>query len=186
MKDAPFYKRSGGGITLSGGDPIAQIEFSSKILKLCKEQNIHTVIETSGYTKCSNFLKIIKLTNFIYIDIKHMNSVKHRLFAGVTNTKILANIERISELGKPFIIRIPVVLGYNDSDNNIIETCRFAKSLNNLIGIELLPYHKLGKYKYKHLGMDYLLDYVNIPSNKKMKYITELVKNQGIKCIMNN
>lgn len=186
VKDIPFYRRSGGGITLSGGDPVAQIDFSSEILKLCKENNINTAIETSGYTNWINFLKIIKYTDLIYIDIKHMNPVKHKLFTGVSNTKILANIEKISKLGKSFIIRIPVISSYNDSDNNIIETCRFSKSLNNLRGIELLPYHKLGKYKYEYLGMDYLLGNVNVPSNKKMKYITKLVKSQGIKCIINN
>lgn len=186
VKDIPFYRRSGGGVTLSGGDPIAQVDFSRGILKLCKDQNIHTAIETSGYTNWINFLKIIKYTDLIYIDIKHMSPVKHKLFTGVSNTKILANIEKISKLEKSFIIRIPVIPGYNDSDNNIIETCRFAKSLNNLMGIELLPYHKLGKCKYEYLGMDYLLGNVNIPSNKKMKYITKLVKSQGIKCIINN
>jgi len=185
IKDISFYRRSGGGITLSGVNPVIKIDFSSEILKLCKENNIHTAIETSGYTKWSNFLKITKFTDFIYVDIKHMDSVKHKLYTGVDNNIILANIEKISKLGKPFIIRVPVVTGYNDSNYNILETSRFAKNLDNLVGIELLPYHKLGEYKYKYLGMNYLLENVSIPSSRKMKYLVNLIKSQGMKCIIN-
>lgn len=184
-RDIPFYRRSGGGMTLSGGDPVAQVKFSSKILELAKEIGIHTAIETSCQVDWIDLLKILKFTDFVYIDIKCMDPVKHKAFTNSSNEKILENIVKISELRKPFIIRIPVISGYNDSDDNIVDTTTFVKNLKNLVALELLPYHRLGEYKYKNLGMSYSLSNISVPSDKKMGCIKSLVEKYGVKCIYN-
>jgi len=182
-RDIPFYKRSGGGVTLSGGDPVTQVMFSREILGLCQKKDIHTAIETSGYVDWVDFLKILEFTDFIYIDIKCMDTVKHEMLTKSGNERVLENIVRLSELKKPFIVRIPVIAGYNDSNENILDTTEFVKGLKNLVALELLPYHKLGEYKYKSLGMSFSSSDINVPSDENMRYIQSLIENYGIKCI---
>ena len=165
-KDVSFYRKSGGGLTLSGGDPLYQIDFSSEILKEAKRNFIHTAIETSGYCTEKQFEKIIDLVDLFLFDLKHINPEKHKELTGVDNRPILANLKSITERNKDLIIRIPLIPGMNDDENNIRKTAEFLKKNVNTDSIDLMPYHRLGVNKYNSIGADYKL--LNLePDNKK-------------------
>jgi len=184
IKDIPFYRRSNGGVTLSGGDPLMQIDFASEILKLCKEREIHTVIETSGFADWDDFVKILKYTDFIFYDIKHMDTKKHKYGTGVSNEKILENLKKITNLYKDInvVVRIPVIPNFNDSEENITNTAKFVKSFKNIRKIELLPYHKLGVIKYERIGKPYLLKDLNAPRSEDLIKLKNIIEANNIKC----
>jgi len=182
IKDIPFYRRSNGGVALSGGDPLMQVDFASEILKLCKKKNIHTAIETSGFADWDDFVKILKYTDFIFFDIKHMDSKKHKYGTGVGNEKILENLRKISNLNKNIVIRIPIIPDFNDSVENIEKTAKFAKNLKNIIKLELLPYHKLGVIKYERIGKPYLLKAPDPPRSEDLIKLKNIIEANNIKC----
>ena len=180
-KDSPFYRRSNGGITVGGGEPTMQHEFVTAFLKRCKQIYIHTAIETCGYVKWEYLEKLLEYLDLVYFDIKHMDPLVHKELTGVSNELILDNIKKASAL-RPVIIRIPVAPGYNDSDDNILTTAKFAAGLGtNLQRIEILPYHKFGTHLYDQLDMEYKLKDVEPPSEEHMERLKELIESCGIK-----
>jgi pyruvate formate lyase activating enzyme len=181
-KDTLFYLNSGGGITLSGGEPTMQPEFSLEILKACKERGIHTAIETCGYVKWDILDKMLKYLDLVYMDIKHMSPVRHKKFTNKSNRLILENIRITAKKypAKPLIIRIPVIPGYNDSDENITSTAKFVCQLEGDYKIELLPYHKLGIFKYEALLKNYPLIGLEPPSADHLRALEKLVKSYGV------
>lgn len=181
-KDAIFYKRSGGGVTLSGGEPLLQAGFILEVLKRCKELGIHTSIETSGYCDNSIIKNIAEYLDVIYFDIKHMDSEKHKMYTGVSNEKILENLKTLADMRKEIIIRVPVIPTYNDSDDNIKNVAAYALSLKSVKKIELLPYHGLGEYKYKSIGKDYKLSDLKEPDIESMNRLCEIIKDAGMDC----
>ncbi len=182
IKDQPFYLRSNGGVTLSGGDPLTQVGFSTEILRLCKEKKIHTAIETSGFTDWDDFAKILKYTDFIFFDIKHMDSGSHKYGTGVSNKKILKNLKKISELDKTIVIRVPIIPDFNDSKENITQTAQFVKQLKSIKKIELLAYHKLGVIKYKRIGKKYLLQDIDSPRNEDLIKLKNIIEGYNLEC----
>lgn len=184
IKDIPFYRRSNGGVTLSGGDPLMQIDFASETLKLCKERGIHTVIETVGFADWDDFVKILKYTDFIFYDIKHMDTKKHKYGTGVSNEKILENLRKISNLYKNInvVVRIPVIPNFNDSEENITNTAKFVKSFKNIRKIELLPYHKLGIIKYERIGEPYLLKDLDPSRSEDLIKLKNIIEANNMKC----
>ncbi|MHA2269884.1 MAG: glycyl-radical enzyme activating protein [Promethearchaeota archaeon] len=180
-KDSPFYRRSKGGVTVGGGEPTMQLDFVTAFLKRCKQVYIHTAIETCGYVKWENMENLLRYIDLVYIDIKHMDTTIHKELTGVSNELILENAKKISEI-KPMIIRIPVIPNFNDSDDNIIATAKFAHELGeNLKRIDLLPYHKFGTQTYSRIGMKYKLTDVEPPSEDHMIKLKELVESLGVK-----
>jgi pyruvate formate lyase activating enzyme len=180
-KDGPFYRRSKGGVTVGGGEPTMQHEFVTEFLKKCKQNYIHTVIETCGYVKWEHLERILQYVDLLYYDIKHMDPVVHKELTGVSNELILENARQASAM-RPMIIRIPTVPGLNDSDDNISATARFAAELGeNLQRIELLPYHKFGTQTYGRLGWKYELTDVEPPSDDHMKRLKDIVESCGVK-----
>lgn len=179
-KDSPFYRRSKGGVTMGGGEPTMQHEFLTEFLKKCKQQYIHTAIETCGYVKWEHLEKLLEYLDLVYFDIKHMDALVHKELTGVSNELILENARRASAM-RPMIIRIPIVPGYNDSDDNILATARFTAELGeNLKRIELLPYHKFGTQTYTRIGREYKLKDVEPPSDDHMKRLKEIVESCGV------
>ena len=180
-KDSPFYRRSNGGVTVGGGEPTLQIDFVTAFLKRCKKVYINTAIETCGYVKWDKMEELLKYVDLVHIDIKHMDPTVHKEITGVSNELILENARKISTI-KPMIIRIPVIPGVNDSDDNIENTARFAFELGeNLKRIELLPYHKFGTQTYSRIGMEYKLKDVEPPSDDHMIKLKEIVESCGVK-----
>lgn len=180
-KDSPFYRRSNGGVTVGGGEPTMQPEFVAELLKRCRQRYIHTAIETCGYVQWENLEKILQYVDLMYIDIKHMDPDVHRELTGVSNERILDNARRASAV-VAMIIRIPVVPGCNDSDDNIMDTAGFAAGLGeNLLRIDLLPYHKFGTQTYARLGLEYRLTDVQPPSDEHMQRLKAIVEASGVK-----
>ena len=155
-KDALFYQNSGGGVTFSGGEPTHQPEFLWHLLKASQESGIHTALDTTGFVKPDVLKKLLEHTNLVLYDIKHMDPAKHKELTGVDNRLILENARMIAAMGKPMIIRVPLIPGHNDSPENIKALAEFMLSLG-LKRVDLLPYHSLGKIKYYRLGMEYKL-----------------------------
>lgn len=183
MKDKIFYEKSGGGVTLGGGEPLASPEFTTSLLKLYKKAGIHTALDTCGYAKWEMMKQILQYVDLVLYDLKHMDPAAHQLYTGVSNDLILGNAGRIcQELHIPVLARIPVIPGYNDSMNNIKATGRFiAAEMGTSTEVHLLPYHKLGEMKYHRL--EKLGNPVSIspPDEKCMMKLKEVFESFGLK-----
>lgn len=147
--DIPFFDESGGGVTLSGGEPLSQPEFSIELLKKCKQEGIHTAIDTCGYTNWEILEKTIPYTNLYLFDLKIMNSEIHQKYTGVGNEVIIENLFKLSKFNNNIHLRIPLVQGITDTDENINEIKSLVSRLKSLKRIDLLPYHSLAKQKYQ-------------------------------------
>jgi pyruvate formate lyase activating enzyme len=150
LKDVRFYENSGGGVTLSGGEPAAQPEFALSILRSCKEAGLHTVLDTCGYVPWSTMKKLLRYTDLVFFDIKTIEPRKHREATGRSNRLILENAKRIARY-KPIRVRVPLVPNFNNSLEDVREIARFVKEEMGSIDIDLLPYNKLGEVKYGRL-----------------------------------
>jgi pyruvate formate lyase activating enzyme len=181
VKDSAFFRRSHGGVTVGGGEPTLQHQFVAGFLRRCKSQYIHTAIETCGYCPPEHLEQITESCDLVFMDIKHMDDSAHRKLTGVSNRVILENARAVA--GKrDLIIRIPVVPGCNDSEENIGATAEFAAGLGEkLVRVDLLPYHKLGTQTYTRLGIPYQLDEVEPPGDEHMERLREIAENCGIK-----
>jgi len=162
--DRNFYDRSGGGVTLNGGEVMLQWEFAHMLLKACKEVGINTCVETALYCPEEHMEAVYEYTDLVIADIKHMDSDKHRLYTGVGNERVLSNLKRTVQLEKKLIIRTPVVPEYNGDEQSIRAIGSFIKNelSGKIIAWQLLPFHKLGLEKYESLMMEYpMKDYVS-------------------------
>jgi len=182
-KDEVFYQNSeGGGITISGGEPLYQADFVSTLLKKCKERGYNTAIETSSYCKRNEFEKVIKYVDLFLCDIKHMDKKLHIKGTGVSNLLILENIKKLRKRGKKIIIRVPIIPGFNDEERSIEQICLFTKN-NGIEEITLLPYHRLGELKYKNIGKKcYKLHNLKAPEKQKMKVLKKIVESYELVC----
>lgn len=157
-EDDAFYEQSGGGVTLSGGECTAQPEAALALLQACRADGINTAIETCGHSRMDRLMKIAEYVNLFLFDLKHMNSVRHNELTGISNEKILKNLKEVLEAGHQVQIRMPMLKMINDSREEIQQIIDFLlpyKDYPNFLGIDLLPYHKLGVNKYGQLGMEY-------------------------------
>ena len=180
LADIPYYRRSGGGVTLSGGEVLCQADFAAELLRECKDNGLHTAIESAASLPYSEIEKILPHLDLYLCDIKHMDNDKHREYTGVPNTRILENAERIARSGVKMIVRTPVVPSFNDSAEDIRAIAKFAKRIG-ASEFHLLPYHRLGQDKYKGLGRRYSLFEIEPPSNEKMNYLLSVSEECGIR-----
>ena len=163
-KDLPFYRISGGGVTFSGGEPLLQVEFLKELLMECKRQNIHTAVDTAGNVIWEMFEEILPYTDLFLYDIKCMDESKHKEATGSGNVWILKNLKLVTEFEKDVWIRIPVIPGINDNEEEMKRIADFIQELKGIKKINLLPFHKLGKEKYESLGMEYKAEnYLPVP-----------------------
>jgi pyruvate formate lyase activating enzyme len=183
-KDELFYKNSGGGVTISGGEPLMYPDFTLELLKRCKEKGYHTALETSGYARWEVLERILKCVDWLFYDIKHMNSERHRELTGVPNELILENLTRIDKMDLTYVIRVPLIPTCNDSDENFEAMITFFSTLKNYEYIEILPYHQFGISKYKGLGEEYRLSDVKPPETEYLIQLREKMKHQGLKVIV--
>jgi len=187
LRDKAFYDRSGGGVTLSGGEPLMQSDFAAQLLKACKEEDIHTCCDTALSTAWENVEQILPYTDLIISDIKHMDSREHKEYTGVSNERILDNLRRLSRTETQIILRIPVIPGVNDDDDNIGKTADFI--LRDMSGrvetLQLLSYMRLGLEKYQSLGMAYGMDGLTFDRGafqKRVRQIRDYFRGRGIDC----
>ena len=182
LADIPYYRRSGGGITLSGGEILAQPEFAKDLLRACKENGLHTAVESTANAPFDVIEKILPYLDLYLLDIKHMDSVKHKEYTGAPNELILENAKKIAQSGVSLVIRTPVVPNFNDSAEEIKAISKFAASLPGVEEHHLLPYHRLGQDKYAGLNRNYALKDVEPPSKEKMEYLLSVAQESGLKC----
>ena len=168
------YWKNGGGITVSGGEPLLQIDFLIELFKLAKQEGIHTTIDTSGqpFTKeepfFSKFQELMKYTDLLLLDIKHIDDEQHKILTGHTNQNILELAKYLSDIQKPIWIRHVLVPERSDKDEYLDELHNFIETLDNVERVEVLPYHTLGVYKWKELGMEYPLEGIEPPTKERI------------------
>ncbi len=182
LSDLVYYRRSGGGITLSGGEILCQREFAKSLLMACKEHGLHTAIESTGFSSFENIEPILPYVDLFLMDIKHVNSEKHKEFCAVPCELILENAQKIARSARELIIRTPVVPGFNDTPEEIRAIAKFASSLEGVKEHHLLPYHRLGSDKYKGLSRNYALSDIEPPTKEKMNYLLSVAEEYGLKC----
>lgn len=182
LSDEPYYRRSGGGITLSGGEILAQPEFARDLLHACKDNGLHTAVESTANAPWENVAAILPYLDLYLMDIKHMNSAKHKEYTRAGNELILENAQKIARSGTELIIRTPVVPTFNDTAEEIRAISRFAASLPGVKEHHLLPYHRLGQDKYAGLNRKYALKDIEPPTRERMEYLLSVAEESGLKC----
>jgi pyruvate formate lyase activating enzyme len=180
-EDGDFYWRSGGGITISGGEPISQVDFVCGLLMECRKRAIHTAIETTAYARWENLERVCRYSDLVFCDIKHMDPDKHQAYTGVTNELVLENIRKIYHTYPeiPLVVRTPVVTGFNDSEENIVATVNFLSDIKSVKEYDLLPYHGFGESKYRQLGRKYSLTAVKPPSEDHIAKLIRIAREIG-------
>lgn len=181
LKDMPHYRRSGGGLTLSGGESLLQPDFASALLIAAQDAGINTALESTGFASFETIeSKILPWLDLFLMDIKHVSSAKHKLFTGQPNERILENARKIANTGQHLIIRVPVIPTFNDTAKEILQIAQFARSLKGVKELHLLPYHRLGEDKYKGLDRNYLLSHALPPDEEQMEDLRQVAAATGL------
>ena len=180
-KDRIFQEDSGGGVTFSGGEPLSQPDFLSEILDLCRKKEIHATVDTCGFASPDVLERIAEKTDLFLFDLKALDEKKHLMFTGESNRLILENLGRLAAKGKRIVVRLPVVPGVNEDNKNIRETAEFLRSLGNISEISLLPYHKLGRDKYRGLEKKASDDDFAPPSAERLEQIKKDLEDRGFR-----
>lgn len=183
-RDKLFYEGSGGGVTASGGEPLQQPLFLATLFGFCREAGIHTCLETSGYASPLVWEQVLPVTDYVLFDLKHMDSRLHRELTGKWNRRILANARMVAENGVPVMFRMPLVPGFNDTPENIRATADFVKSLDgdNVHGIELMPYHRMGVGKYDSLDREYAMRATKPLEPADLESVRQRLEDFGLRC----
>ena len=176
LKDEIFYQNSGGGITISGGEPFYQFDFSLELVKKAKENGLHTAIETCGFVKSSDLKKMAEFVDLFLYDYKETNSEKHKNFTGVDNTVIIDNLSFLNNINKDVILRCPIIKGCNDRREHFEGIAEIANRYKNILHIEIEPYHSLGEGKYEALGRN-MQKFSTANEEEKNEYLFEIQKN---------
>lgn len=169
LKDKVFYENSGGGMTLSGGEPMMQFEFALELMRKAKENGLHTCMETCGFADSEKYRKIAEYTDIFLFDYKITNPDDHRKYTGVSNEKILENLFMLDKMGKSTVLRCPVIPTINDTDEHLYAIAETANRLSNIIEVNIEPYHPLGSGKSEMLGKDYILKDLTFPEEETVK-----------------
>lgn len=172
-RDVPFYDESGGGVTLSGGEPLMQPDFTRVVLQACRQHDIHTALDTAGYARWETLDSIRPYVNLFLFDLKLMDDALHRQYTGVPNHLILDNLRRLRENGARVILRIPIVPGITDSEDNLRGIAEIAQRLG-IERVDILPYHHSAAAKYERLQRSYALPDVRPPSDERMQQLAAL------------
>lgn len=178
-KDAPFFEGTRGGVTFSGGEPLAQPDFLAALLEACAERQWHRVVDTSGFAPRETLARIAPLTDLFLFDLKHMDSERHERFTGAPNGPILENARWLARCGVPLRPRFPFVPGFNDDEENIVRTGRFAASLGAK-AIDLLPYHRAAGAKYDKLGLGWPARHIVPPAPEAVSRASLLLNDCGL------
>ncbi len=178
VKDSPYYAISEGGVTLSGGEPLYQPDFTLEVLEACKKERIQTAIETCGLAAWEYWERILPFLDLIQFDLKHSDPESHARFTGADNHVVLDNLHRIAASGVPVVIRIPLVPAHNDSPEVLEGFASIMHSLN-LRSLQLLPYHKMGISKYRWLGREYALSGLETHAETQLGEIVRFFRQRG-------
>jgi pyruvate formate lyase activating enzyme len=180
LRDRPFYETSHGGVTVSGGEPLLQRDFTYAILERVQSEGVHTAVETNACWPWERLASIQSVVDLWMIDVKTMDDTLHRDVTGASNQHVLRNTQRLAEEGALLIIRTPVVPGVNDTPEAIRSIAEHVAGLGTLVYYELLPFHPMATGKYRSLGMDYRAAQLERPSKAKMNALAEVARSTGI------
>ena len=179
-RDVAFYDESGGGVTMSGGEPLLQRDFLFALLRACREKEIHTALDTSGFAAWDTIERIRGYVDLFLYDLKLMDDARHHRFTGVSNAPILKNLLALSQRGHAILLRVPVIPGINDDDETARQIGAFAAALPHLNGVDLLPYHRIGVDKYTRLNLAYKLSETRAPSDERVAEIAHILNSFGL------
>lgn len=180
LQNADFMQMSGGGVTISGGEPLAHSAFTAELLRKLRADGIHTAIETSGYASPAVFREIAPLCDLLLFDLKETDPALHKKYTGVELEPILSNLRMAGELGVPVHLRMPIIPGLNDREEHFAAAAEIARTIPTLVTAQVMPYHKLGAYKYETLGGSYTLSDIEEPDAETKKR-WQAMMDEGIK-----
>ena len=181
-RDRDFYEESGGGVTVSGGEPLVQADFVAEIFEKLHDEGIHTCLDTTGFASKEALEKVLPLTDLVLFDLKHMDSKKHQEVVGVPNEQIHENLHRIVDTGVEVVIRIPYIPGFNDDDENMKATAEFVKQNVPSAHVDILPYHEYGRNKYESIGISYEMPQTEKPSAEQLAHSKSFFTELGLDC----
>ncbi len=180
LKDRAFYEESGGGVTISGGEPLQQVAFLVELLTLLKAEGIHTAVDTSGFAPNVAFQQIALLTDLFLYDLKHMDTVKHQSLTGVRNDMVLHNLRYLVKLGRRVIVRYPMIPGMNDDEENLVAMKDLFMELPALNELHILPYHSIANGKYQRMELENMMVGVTEPTCDWVEKVATRFKNIGL------
>lgn len=178
-----FYRESGGGVTWSGGEPFFFSENLRALAQACTAQGISQAAETTCHFDWGECADIVGLLDFVFADLKHMESAAHKRLTGAGNEQILSNLKRLGETGVETVLRVPLIHGVNDDDKNIRRTARFVGEFFPRPRMELLPYHDFGRVKYRMLAMEDQWEDFEPPSGERLAHIEDLIRSEGVEIV---
>ncbi len=181
VKDSIFYDESGGGVTFSGGEPLMQPRYLGALLEACRARGIHTAVDTCGYAPLRNLLDAAPLTELFLYDLKFMDEILHLEYTGVSNAGILANLKELGKIHRNIWLRVPVLPGLNDAEEQLDAMAWFAASIPGVKQVNLLPYHRTGVQKFARLGEEYRLAHVTPPTGERMEAALARFTAAGVK-----
>jgi len=184
LKDEPFYDNSGGGVTLSGGEPLLQADFCAEILARAKASGIHTALDTAASVPWAAFEKALPHTDLVLLDLKLADAERHRRATGKDNELILSNVRRLARATVPILVRIPIIPGWTDDEANVAALAEIASGLPTLEAVELLPYHRFAEAKYERLGRSYGLRGMQPPGADRLKRLAEVIAARGLRVVV--
>jgi pyruvate formate lyase activating enzyme len=179
-RDRPFYEESGGGVTLSGGEPLLQADFTAELLRGARQRGLHTALDTCGHAPWEVFERLRADVDLFLYDLKLIDPARHRHYTGVGSERIIANLRSLSHLGHRIALRIPIVPGITDDADNIRALCDLAAGLPHLARVDLLPYHRTGVDKYSRLDRAYRLPHTDAPTPARMDEIVATMAAAGL------
>lgn len=179
-KDTVFYDESGGGVTISGGEPLEQWEFLVNLLDKLNYYEFHTALDTTGLAESEIFKKVASRASMLLYDMKHMDDEQHIRYTGVTNKTILDNFDYLSTAGKRVWVRFPMIPDINDGEENIRKMGEFLKGRENVERISVLPYHPLGSHKYRRLGEEWLMSKTDTPEAERVEEVCSILREYGL------
>ncbi len=180
LADRVFFEKSGGGVTFSGGEPLLQYSFLLEVLKACRHNKIHTIVDTSGYADFDVFREIADNTDMFLFDLKTIEPKLHYKYTKVDNKNILQNLGYTQVSNTPVRIRIPLVQGYTDNLSNIIAIKNIVKNMKNIIGVDILPFHPSGLSKYERMNKNYDLSNLKTYPANKSNFIADIFKDMKL------
>ena len=182
-RDRAFFRRSGGGVTLGGGEPTRQAAFAHDLLRACRKLNLHTALETCGHCAWEILKEMIPVTDLFLYDLKQADGEKHRWLTGKDNLTIIDNLRRLGAASAPLKIRYPLIPGANAARADIAGLIMLVKSLPGPVAVEISPYHRFGEGKYAMLGRDYALKGLETPTPDQVAAVVAQIRSSGISCL---
>jgi pyruvate formate lyase activating enzyme len=172
--------KSGGGVTISGGEPLCQPDFVRTVFEGCKKMGIHTALDTSGYTGHKADDALLAATDLVLLDIKHMNPSEYKTLTGVKLQPTLDFAQRLADLGKPVWLRYVLVPGVTDDVDSLAELADFVRKLGNIERVDVLPFHKMGAWKWSEMGLEFALEHTPEPTPDLVNQTKNIFKNAGL------